>query len=114
MVNWKPVYTDSTKNTAVASSSFEIIASSRHQRDKHQNFNSLEVSNRDKVDIEIRLEGPTAQAGRVFVIPANTIFRFSPEDGIYFSFFTQHNLSTDSAQIADKIIFRWAKSVRVD
>jgi hypothetical protein len=109
---WKEIFAGNQANTALAASSSENIASSVANLRKYTNFNKLSVSNRDVVDIQIRLDGLTTD-GKIFDIPAGATFTINPEEGMYFRFFSQHNLSATTAQTADKIQFRWSKCEEV-
>lgn len=107
---WQEIFRDSADNTAIAASASETIKSTDSDISRYQYFNFLEVFNRSSQDIEVRLDGQDT-AGKVHLVPANSKGEIKPEDGIFFMWFSQTNLSADTAQTADKIKFRWGKKI---
>lgn len=114
MARWRQVYASNTKNSALAASASETIASSKADRDRYGPFNSLIVQNLDaSCDIEIRLDGRTTEGSVLFAQRGGGIAAIEPDEGVEFSFFLQVNLSTTTAQTVSSMNFRWGKSVPV-
>jgi len=113
MALWKEIFSDSVKNSAVAASGNEMITSSVVNINKFQNFNSLIVQNTGSTDVEIRLDGVN-NTGRVFVIPANSGMGILPDENTWFVSLMNLNLDAVNAQVADTILFRWAKAERIE
>lgn len=109
MAIWKEVASDSAFNTAIAAAATEKFQSTDS---RVQNFNRLEISNRDAVDIQIQLNGQTTK-GRIFEIPAGSMFTIEPDEGIWFAWVVQQNIDAATAETANKILFRWANCVKI-
>ncbi len=113
MAVWKEIYTAHEFNTITAAAAIETIADTTGNRRLYGPFNSLFIKNRDAVAIQIALDG-LSEEGFLFEISAGETFILKPEEGIKFSFITQKNIDAATAEVADTILFRWAKSLRVD
>jgi hypothetical protein len=102
---WKEEESNSAFNTAIAASTQEEICTGTLRVNA---YNRLLVQNRDAVDIRILLDNATGQ-GKIFEVQASGgIFQIEPSDGIWFTRMSQLNLSAATAQVANKILFRWA------
>ena len=108
---WKEIYTEHQHNSIIAAGATEGILSTKSLMNEFGPFNRLMVHNRDAVDIQILLDGLT-EAGKLFELAAGETLMIEPEDGITFRFLTQKNLDGVVAEVADEILFRWAKCVR--
>jgi len=106
MVVFKEVETNSATNTALAANGVQRIEFTTARK---RLWNTLIVVNRDSLTMELRLNGETSE-GRFFVIPSNVIFRIGPEEGIFFEFFDNVNLSSTTAQGVGNILFRVART----
>jgi|TARA_Y100000310_G_scaffold105331_1_gene103766 hypothetical protein len=105
----RTIFHDAAVNTAVAASAIEIITSAAANRGQYAPFNKLEVINRGNVDITIRLDG-TNDPEHNIPVPANTIMKLEPNEGITFKWFENVN-SSKAAQVAGAIDFKWSKVI---
>lgn len=109
MASWKEVESGSAENTAIAAGVYEqILQSGQRVRD----FNKLTVINRGNVDIRIIRDGQEI-SGKYDDLPAGTIMSIEPDEGIRFNQIVQKNIDAAAAEVAGKILFRWAKAVQV-
>lgn len=113
MAAWVEAFADSAKNTAIAAAGSEARASSVADIRRYGPFNSLLVTNRDAVPIEVRLDGLTG-SGRVIQVASGNTGGITPDEGVFFSSLVQVNLHASTAEVADTIVFRWAKAKRAD
>jgi len=106
-VLFREVYRDHAFNTAIAAGILETITDSIGDRRQYGPFNSLVVKNRDTVDIQVQLDGLTGP-GKVFEVATGDTLILNEKDEA-FSFVVQKNLHATTAEVADAIIFRWAR-----
>jgi len=100
-------------NTAVAASGSEILNFVGTAR-LVQNFNKLNVLNRDVVPVRVDISGGAGTTGRVLEISQNGgSINITPEDGIVFSNIKVTNLDGSTAETANKILFRAAYAIPV-
>lgn len=102
MVRYEALETKSGYNTAIAAAAREKITNI--SCDRFATFNYLYVSNRDVVDIRVRLDNSDI-AGKVYEIPAGALYEIPAEENIEFASITQENLHAATAQTANKILF---------
>lgn len=108
---WKEIESGSALNTGIAAAVSEVIVATPTNV---QNFNRLEVTNRDAVACRVKLDsGDAVVGGKVYDIPANAVLTINPWEGITFKQVVQTNLHASTAETAGTILFRWAKAIRV-
>lgn len=101
----------SADNTAVPVGDSEAI---QNVNSRYNTYNRLLVQNLDAVDIEVRLDQLNI-AGQVFRVGKNGGYLvIEPEAGRYFRSVQNVNLDTANAEVAGKIIFRFAYAVKVN
>lgn len=109
---WNERESKSTFNTGVAATASEQIITGT---DSVPDYNFLFVQNRDAVPVELRLDGMTTN-GRVFQVQANGgLLVLDPANGddVHFITLTVVNLDAATAEVANKILFRWSRKERV-
>lgn len=87
-------------NTAVAASGSENIEFTDSKQGR--GFNALTVTNRDDVDIRVRLNGQLT-GGRLMVVPAGSEKSIPQENGETFDFLIVDNLDTVKAMTAGAV-----------
>lgn len=109
--NYREIAANDAKNTSKAAGVTEVIDINTGETASIRDFNSLMVTNLDSVNIEVQLDAVTG-LGRIFPVPAGAVLMIQPYEGIVFNQLRHKNLDSAVATTADKITFRWAKSVK--
>lgn len=102
MTEYKLLESKSAKNTNIAAGVSERVI---NEPDRHEVYNSLEVYNRDNVEIEVRLDEQTTGA-KVYQVQANAVMILEADEGIVFKTVDQENLDGATEETADKIFFK--------
>lgn len=111
MTEFLEIESVSALNTAVAASGAEILNFIGTAR-LTQNFNKLNVLNRDAVPVRVDLSNGALLSGKFFDVAQNGgSISISPEDGLLFSNIKITNLSAVTAEVANQILFRAAYAV---
>ena len=97
--------------SALAAGTKETLASTTQEMSQYGQMNSLIITNRDAVDVQIILDDNANITGNIYDIQAGTNFVLDPSEGTLFSFVSVKNLHASTAVTANTIRVRWARYV---